>query len=794
MKVLQDRSGDGDSPGSEDEDTDSSSGKAFLGIAHNVMRSSERSLTVSQEFVYRIGAVLPGTAASRAGLMAGDYLLSFDGKILDDYPDGERADALRNFLRHHKSISSEIELDILRLRSRARVDQEYTPLQELDFDRLRHHPGVHSSTALEVLHDSTRFSVVAKLSVRKMRAELPGAETLYPGLEKVHAPHGEHALKLIDKHGLSEDWSQFLAQHARDERWTGQLDGWCDVNLLRYLRLRPEKLFVASHALIDGLDSTWGDWQPGQTPVEKPLHGSLSWLSATASSASYSVRREWRMDDLDALMSQLVSWVEEIGSLRDLAFAALDSDEQAELAVLSQKTRERFVHSFYIDAGDEHRDLATRAQHTRLFALLSRVDLDALLSAAMLAAELRDPELHRGIIALAKPYADNDNQQALLAARTSRYGKVLLGGFADNEYRKPAALLIDVGGRDHYYGAVASALPERPVSMLLDLGGDDRYSATMPFSQGGAHMGVAVLVDRGGDDVYLGTVGTQGSAWIGAAILADVGGNDHYTAQNYAQGAGFMGLGVLSDSQGEDQYRGALYVQGVGGPCGLGLLRDGSGHDDYRSGGVQLSTYEDDVAGSFRSASLGVGIGFRGYVRGGVGVVHDKAGDDYYEVGNFGLGVGYFYGLGLVYDETGNDRYHASRYGLGAAAHSAAGMFVDLRGDDRYDGNFVALIGAGWDLSLAGFMDEQGDDHYMGVARRFNIGVGAHNSFVLMVDASGTDRYMFSGHQQIWANDYHGGTSFAFRYDLGGADEYHGKGANAQFVKTGTHGFSRDLP
>lgn len=760
----------------------------FLGIAHQVVGTKARGLSVDIASAYYVSAIVPGSAAQRAGLLAHDYILSFDGLVLDNMPRAQHEAALRTFLREQKSVGEDIHLDVLRLRSQWSLNGEDFQQVQGGLDHFLTHPGADTVTQLTISHDSMRFPLTATLGRRSGNRTLPAAEDMYPSFEALKAPYGARTLGLIAGHNVSEDWSQFLEKHADDERWEGQMDDWCTLDILSYIRLRPDKLLAVSAFLADSLSGGVSN----DVVSAPPLLGASRWLvAALPHGVVRSIQPKTQQDDLDTLLSELVDWVERIGMLRDVAFSALSEQEQLELSDLGAQLYQQLKHSFYIDGMRVNEQTNTGA--LRFFQLLSRVDLGALLAAARLAERLHDYGLQTRVYKLIRHHPEAW-ASAPLAVRDSAYGRVVLGGFADNEYREHAALLIDVGGDDRYFGAAGSATPQHPVSLMLDFSGDDRYSATTSFAQGGAFMGIAMLVDRQGDDTYLSALGAQGSAWIGVGALWDMAGNDHYASQYYAQGSGFMGLGILYDGGGDDVYRATLYAQGVGGPCGIGVLHDLRGDDDYRSGGVKPSTYNDDVSGSFQGASLGFGIGFRGHARGGLGVVLDDGGDDYYETGNFGLGVGYFYGLGLVRDAKGDDRYYASRYGLGAAAHSAAGVLIDDSGDDIYDGNYVALVGAGWDLSLAGFWDRKGDDTYMNIPRRFNIGVAAHNSFSLMIDAAGKDSYVFSIDPQIWSNDYHGGTSFAFRYDLGGRDKYVGKGRNSDFAKTGAHGFSMDLP
>src|SRR5262249_18442318 len=107
----------------------------------------------------------------------------------------------------------------------------------------------------------------------------------------------------------------------------------------------------------------------------------------------------------------------------------------------------------------------------------------------------------------------------VLYQNTTDLGPVVVGGSGPNAYRGDFALIIDLGGDDHYYRTAGGAHGrERPVSVSIDLAGDDRYQATEPFAQGAALMGVGLLVDRQGNDRYTAMESfAQGAALCGAA-------------------------------------------------------------------------------------------------------------------------------------------------------------------------------------------------------------------------------------------------------------------------------------
>ena len=90
---------------------------AFLGIAHDVVKLNQdiRKASVENipEYAYRVLMTIPGSAASRADLRKGDYILSYDNISLDDAPQKDRNSNLRDFLRSKKSVGDELNLIVL---------------------------------------------------------------------------------------------------------------------------------------------------------------------------------------------------------------------------------------------------------------------------------------------------------------------------------------------------------------------------------------------------------------------------------------------------------------------------------------------------------------------------------------------------------------------------------------------------------------------------------------------------------------------------------------------------------
>ena len=388
------------------------------------------------------------------------------------------------------------------------------------------------------------------------------------------------------------------------------------------------------------------------------------------------------------------------------------------------------------------------------------------------------------------------------------WGRLLVGGFDGNTYSEEVlaetAFLFDLGGNDRYRGRVASAVGGllRPFGALIDYGGDDIYEAAgRDYAVGGALLGLALLWDRAGDDVYRGGDGSLGAGFFGCGLLCDGAGEDYFESGSFSQGAGAFGLGALIASARDaappgpeldpdrafeaglvrapgtgavavrhdenDTYRAARMSQGFASTFGAGLLYDRTGNDTY----IARGRYRHSPLRphDFQSLSQGFSIGFRPRAAGGVGLLVDLAGNDFYDAEVYAQGVSYWYSLGFLYDGAGNDRYHATQYAQGAGVHLAVGSLWDVAGDDRYISQFGVTQGTAHDLSVGMLLDEGGDDYYLvsdGQA------VSITNSSAIFIDAQGDDFYAtpHGGQGRVtWARGFSGA---AFFLDLEGADTY----------------------
>jgi hypothetical protein len=385
-------------------------------------------------------------------------------------------------------------------------------------------------------------------------------------------------------------------------------------------------------------------------------------------------------------------------------------------------------------------DTASTVKADSVLTLLSLVNRDAL-SAAIYA-------FARGLAVTVdswkttkSPFAITQVQGAdglILASRETPYGTFVLGGSGPNTYSGDFALIIDLGGDDRYTnraGGAAAGLGHT-LAAVIDMGGNDEYVSAKAVNQACGVMGIGALVDLNGNDIYRGGAFCQGAAFCGAGLFFDGGGNDLYQAGIFSQSAAVCGVSVLVDGGGRDVYDVAEFGQAYASTFGAAALLDRSGNDVYRAGGSELHAPlrpED-----FRSMAQGFAIGSRPRAGGGIALLHDESGNDFYNAEIYAQGVGYWYSLGALLDDAGNDVYNATQYAQGAGIHLAAGVLEDGGGDDRYGSRFGPGQGAAHDLSVGYLVDRNGDDQYTISGGH---GMAINNSAALFFDAAGNDAY-----------------------------------------------------
>jgi len=375
-------------------------------------------------------------------------------------------------------------------------------------------------------------------------------------------------------------------------------------------------------------------------------------------------------------------------------------------------------------------------------------------------------------------------------------GFVMVGGAGDNLFdsttngvRERNALLVDIGGNDTYEGRTAGAAgDDTPISVCIDLAGDDVYESTSSGCQGWGLFGIGVLIDAFGDDTYIAQDHCQGASTFGIGILQDMYGNDIFLGKEMSQGAAACGVAVLSNESGNDIYFSPEYSQGFGFTFGSGVLRDRAGDDYYFIGGVDVD-FRENKPGKERYVCMGQGFGFgprrdqEGWQgAGGIGILTDGAGNDYYMGDYFAQGSSYWFSTGILDDKSGNDTYVARRYSTGAGIHNSVGIVVDEAGDDEYWGWGVG-IGHGLDASVGMVVDVMGDDYYS--ARGwYTMGHGG-DGLGILIDNGGSDVY---SQRDATSLGYGGPYMTNYRRPLGifidadGQDAYTTKGNNRFWV------------
>jgi len=340
----------------------------------------------------------------------------------------------------------------------------------------------------------------------------------------------------------------------------------------------------------------------------------------------------------------------------------------------------------------------------------------------------------------------------------------------------PVTVFIDVGGSDQYRYYEYPGSKDLPGRMPSDADGRNsgfsQVSLSKAARQGSGLLGAGMLFDLGPEgDTYRSLIRSQGVGVLGVGVLFDAGGDDDYRCEGTCQGAAGFGIGLLLDRDGNDAYRAYSYSQGFGFSQGVGILSDGAGKDFYfvnpgdpnikadpeipDQGGDPMYPSAQLPNNGNNSMSQGCGFGRRDdqggkYMGGGLGVLHDRGGDDLYVSSVFAQGAGYYRAIGLLIDEGGDDSYNGLWYVQGAAAHVGIGVFIDHAGNDLYNPHYpirATSIGTSNDFSVGMHLDEAGDDIYE--APGLSLGSGYAQGFGILVNSGGNDQYKAAGYPTL---------------------------------------------
>lgn len=325
----------------------------------------------------------------------------------------------------------------------------------------------------------------------------------------------------------------------------------------------------------------------------------------------------------------------------------------------------------------------------------------------------------------------------------------------DTTYTQDYRLVIDAGGNDVYHnnaggsgnGGVGSQEDTYGAAALIDLQGNDVYGETdeelrrSGGANGGGFLGTGFLFDAAGDDAYYaGYGGVNGGGFQGSGFLIDTAGNDVYISKggayqggNGANGGASLGSGFLLDGDGSDSYE-TMMFGGNGGlwSTGMAALLDlGVGSDSYNAcaNGVNGGTQGDNA----------------------LAILYDEGGDDSYvagcaEYGNSGyVNGGGDGGVGILVDLSGTDFYYASRIGNGGGGNGI-GILIDATGSDRYRGGLIVNGAARYQAGLGILVDTDGDDYYRANGDGNNYGsgngAGVWAGQGVLIDLAGRDRYI----------------------------------------------------
>ncbi len=363
--------------------------------------------------------------------------------------------------------------------------------------------------------------------------------------------------------------------------------------------------------------------------------------------------------------------------------------------------------------------------------------------------------------------ARGDFSNLINGKRKTRFGDFIINADdEDNIYTQKAAFILDISGNDFYKTDLNTDIYS-PFFMQIDLAGNDRYQNNDIGGLFSARFGFIAHSDLQGNDVYIGNDYSL-SAWLGYLFFYDYGGDDIYKAGLHSLGAATIGLNYFYDKKGNDIYSATEFAEGFASVLGLGILQDDNGNDVYYCGGRYL--HKPLAPNDYRTMSQGYGFGLRPDIGGGVGILYDKGGNDYYDGGVFSLGGAYWYAIGMLLDENGNDFYNSVYYPQGSGIHLACGYLCDDNGEDEYYSKHGPGMGAGHDYSVGFLIDKNGDDQY---SVEGGLGLGLTNSVGIFVDKEGNDRYVRRYAKNCgWANKSRDTGGIGIFVDENGKDEY----------------------
>jgi hypothetical protein len=552
-------------------------------------------------------------------------------------------------------------------------------------------------------------------------------------------PLRERVWPLIEQYELQEDWDALAAAHSRE---LDLYDAYESTSAVELLLTQP----LAAHQFIEHATDAFAESARAEE-LALP-HEMLAKLLDTRPAKPDEIKLP---EPADNKAEALYWW----SHAMDYLLGLID---------VSQGAREAAGEEAWSQLDDDIRDVRLtwpgQDGHERLVSLVHRMrqlELDYARALANLPAVLAEVEALGRRYWEAAQAGGNVPVQAGLDMSTfvdgdamafrSSFGLIAVGGPGDNVWRggpNTPAVIIDLGGNNEFIN-VGAATGSHPVSIIITGDGNDRFRSTGPWGVGAGRLGTSVILNKGGNNIYECPAWGIGAAFGGIGLVIDLAGNDRYLGGDFTIGCAAYGVGGVIDLGGNDLYDADVHSIGSGQPGGVGFVLDAEGDDRYLCGGKYGSGYGTE--GEYRGWGIGVGYGWRWLASGGTGMVIDLEGNDIYDVGEFGLGCGYYLGIGLVRDYAGDDIYHSSRYGLATGAHCAVGLFMDDSGNDIYEGKTAASMAGVWDIVTGYFYDGGGDDFYR--ADGLALGASSQNGFGIFWDHGG-DNVFRAGSPQPW--------------------------------------------
>ena len=385
----------------------------------------------------------------------------------------------------------------------------------------------------------------------------------------------------------------------------------------------------------------------------------------------------------------------------------------------------------------------------------------------------------------------NDNVQGNFLYYSDEDGiRIAIGGNGKNIYNGHFDLIIDTGGDDVYnIDRESYDLFKNNFSCIIDLSGNDFYNSGSNYNLAGSVFSSGFIFDKEGDDTYKGKNVSLGSTICGLGVLYDENGNDIYHAKQFSIGAASFGTGLLVDRNGNDVYIANSYSQGFGMTEGVGAIVDNKGNDNYLidARSLDIGRYEDH----YISMSQGYGLGLRPYYAGGIGLIIEGEGNDFYSTDIFGQGGAYWYALGCIADKSGNDKYNSYQYAQGAGIHLAVGLLKDYEGWDFYTSDGVSQ-GCGHDLGFGLLYDVKGSDNYS--AYSLSQGAGNANGIGMLIDGFGKDGYLNKQPEisRGYGNARRESGSLGIFLDASGTDFYSVGGLDSTITNSSSWGVMND--